>query len=54
MATCEELGIGRDEFLALALEAMKARVTEMGGTIAWEERAGGGTRVVVRFRTGDG
>ena len=30
MATCEELGITRDEFLALALEAMKARADEIG------------------------
>jgi hypothetical protein len=30
MATCEELGISRDDFLALALDAMKARADEIG------------------------
>jgi putative nucleotidyltransferase with HDIG domain len=30
MATCEELGLERDEFLALALEAMKERAEELG------------------------
>ncbi len=38
----------------LGLEAMKTRATEMGGTIAWESRPGGGTSVAVRFRTGEG
>lgn len=30
MASCEALGLARDEFLELALEAMKARATEIG------------------------
>ena len=30
MATCEDLGIARDDFLALALEAMQARASEIG------------------------
>ncbi len=30
MATCEELGIERDEFLGIALDAMKARADEIG------------------------
>lgn len=30
MATCEELGIERDEFLGLSLEAMQARAEELG------------------------
>jgi hypothetical protein len=30
MATCEELGITRDDFLELALDAMKARADEIG------------------------
>ncbi len=30
MATCEDMGIPRDEFLALALDAMKARAAEIG------------------------
>ena len=36
----------------LGIEAMRARTAEMGGGIAWERGAAGGTRVVVRFRTG--
>ena len=36
----------------LGLEAMKTRVAEMGGTIAWHSGPLGGTRVTVRFRTG--
>jgi len=36
----------------LGIEAMKARVAEMNGTISWGRAAAGGTRVVVRFRTG--
>jgi signal transduction histidine kinase len=38
----------------LGLEAMKARVAEMGGTISWDRGGSGGTRVQVRFRTGEG
>ena len=38
----------------LGIEAMKARVAEMGGTIGWDRVAAGGTRVSVRFRTGEG
>ena len=30
MATCEELGLERDEFLQLSLEAMQARADELG------------------------
>ncbi len=30
MATCEEIGIPRDDFLALALDAMKAHAAELG------------------------
>ena len=30
MATCEEIGIPRDEFLALSLDAMKAHAEELG------------------------
>ncbi len=30
MATCEELGLERDEFLGIALDAMKARADEIG------------------------
>lgn len=30
MATCEELGLERDEFLEISLEAMKARADELG------------------------
>ena len=30
MAACEELGMSREEFLALALDAMKARAAEIG------------------------
>ena len=30
MATCEEIGIPRDEFLALALDAMKSHAEELG------------------------
>jgi signal transduction histidine kinase/ligand-binding sensor domain-containing protein len=37
----------------LGIEAMKTRVAEMGGTIAWNRGEAGGTRVTVRFRTGD-
>jgi len=36
----------------LGLEAMRTRAEEMGGSIAWQPREGGGTRVVVRFRVG--
>jgi signal transduction histidine kinase/ligand-binding sensor domain-containing protein len=36
----------------LGIEAMRARVAELNGSIAWERGAAGGTRVVVRFRTG--
>ncbi len=38
----------------LGIEAMKARVAEMRGTIAWDRGPLGGTRVSVRFRTGEG
>ena len=38
----------------LGIEAMRARVAEMGGTIAWDRGPLGGTRVTVRFRTGEG
>lgn len=38
----------------LGIEAMKARVAEMGGAIAWDRGARGGTRVIVTFRTGEG
>ena len=38
----------------LGIEAMTARVAEMGGTISWDRGASGGTRVQVRFRTGEG
>jgi predicted hydrolase (HD superfamily) len=30
MAACEELGLSREEFLSLALDAMKARANEIG------------------------
>jgi predicted hydrolase (HD superfamily) len=30
MATCEELGLERDEFLEISLEAMKERADELG------------------------
>jgi signal transduction histidine kinase len=38
----------------LGIEAMTARVAEMGGTISWDRGASGGARVQVRFRTGEG
>ena len=37
----------------LGIEAMKARVAEMGAAISWERGPAGGTLVTVRFRTGD-
>jgi hypothetical protein len=30
MATCEDIGIERDDFLALSLDAMKAHAAEIG------------------------
>jgi len=30
MATCSEIGLARDEFLALALEAMQMHASELG------------------------
>jgi signal transduction histidine kinase len=38
----------------LGLMAMRARAADMGGAIVWEAVETGGTRVVVRFRTGQG
>jgi 2,3-dihydroxy-p-cumate/2,3-dihydroxybenzoate 3,4-dioxygenase len=38
----------------LGLTAMRTRADDMGGTIAWEGIDEGGTRVIVRFRTGAG
>ena len=38
----------------LGLEAMRTRAEEMGGSVAWEQEAAGGTRVVVRFRANRG
>jgi signal transduction histidine kinase len=36
----------------LGIEAIRSRVAEMGGSIAWDRGEMGGTRVIVRFRTG--
>ena len=36
----------------LGIEALRSRVAEMGGAIVWDRGPMGGTRVVVRFRTG--
>ena len=38
----------------LGIDAMKARVAEMGGAITWDRGPLGGTRVGLRFRTGAG
>lgn len=38
----------------LGLEGMRLRAEEMGGSVAWESPASGGTRVVIRFRAGRG